>query len=115
MKSFPALREYSVSPESGSTTRMPQCALRNAGAVAIESIVRRSSDLAPPDRTGRTVARPVAQPTSNEASMGSGSLFETRGICGITLNRGVACQTVRDRQILRCVHIHEEHVRLAEA
>src|SRR4029079_18172642 len=42
MKSLPALREYNVSPRSGSTTRIPQCAFENSGASVIESMNARS-------------------------------------------------------------------------
>src|SRR5689334_18621501 len=47
MKSLPALREYSVSPRSGSTMRMPQWALLNFGCATIESIACRSSPRVP--------------------------------------------------------------------
>ena len=49
MNSFPALREYSVSPRSGSTMRIPQCAFENSGASAIESIAVRSAATDPDD------------------------------------------------------------------
>ena len=38
MNSLSALREYSVSPRTGSTTRIPQYPLRKSGAFAIESM-----------------------------------------------------------------------------
>src|SRR5688500_14172055 len=42
MKSLAALCAYSVSPASGSTMRMPHNAVRNSGALTIESIMRGS-------------------------------------------------------------------------
>src|SRR3954464_5973766 len=47
MKSLSALREYNVSPRAGSTMRIPQCALANAGVSTIESISARSSAFVP--------------------------------------------------------------------
>src|SRR5687767_15919610 len=42
MNSFPALCEYNVSPRSGSTIRIPQCAFENFGSATIESTAWRS-------------------------------------------------------------------------
>src|ERR671913_1058999 len=67
MKSFAALCEYSVSPASGSTIRMPHIAVRNSGPLTIESIMRGSvarvtAGAAPGD--GVVVTRAPPQPAS---------------------------------------------------
>src|SRR5215212_4088464 len=67
MNNLPALREYSVSPLAGSTMRIPQWALANAGASAKESIIPRRLALVPVDpgagegaETGDRHANPLA-------------------------------------------------------
>src|SRR5690348_147372 len=67
MKSFVALCEYSVSPRSGSTTRIPQFALRKSRAPIIESIDRANTACARPGPDvvdGRNAAHPATDAES---------------------------------------------------
>jgi len=71
MNSLPALREYSVSPRSGSTIRIPQCAFENSGASTMESMKVRSPGSRPPliePGRGPTAAGCRQANTSNESS-----------------------------------------------
>jgi hypothetical protein len=51
MNSLPALREYNVSPLTGSTMSIPQWAFAKADASASESIIARNGALDPVDST----------------------------------------------------------------
>jgi hypothetical protein len=88
MKSFPAFREYSVSPLAGSTIRIPQCAFANLGSITALSIDARSAARS----SGRTAT--AAGVVTIGAATATGA---TRGVQAMKTAAGITARAERIR------------------